>query len=117
MLCYCEENRDAMTDPYSRGIEIPETREPGVIHHTRLGSMESNVFTIIGNRMKDRRCCWSIRGANNLARLLCLNHTTGLDSLFARLEPLPPEARVLEYTEKPFSASKAPRTDGSGAEF
>lgn len=33
--------------------------------------MESNVFTLIGNRMKGRRACWSIDGGNNLAALLC----------------------------------------------
>ena len=117
LLSYYKENKGAMTDPYSRGIEIPETREPGAIHHARLGSMESNVFTIIGNRMKGRRSCWSIRGANNLARLLCLKHTTGLEGLFTGLEPLPPKALAPEYAEKPFSASKAPKSAGSGTEF
>ena len=37
--------------------------------------MESNVFTLIGNRMKGRRECWSIDGANNLAVLLCKAHS------------------------------------------
>ena len=79
--------------------------------------MESNVFTIIGNRMKGRRSCWIIRGANNLARLLCLKHTTRLEGLFTGLEPLPPKALAPEYAEKPFSASKAPKSAGSGTEF
>lgn len=41
----------------------------------RCGSMESNVFTVIGNRMKHNRTCWSVAGANNLAALLALHHT------------------------------------------
>lgn len=109
LLGYYTENKDAMLSPYERGIDIPETREPGVIHHARLGSMESNIFTLIGNRMKDRRCNWSIRGGNHLAALLCLKHTAGLDVLS---QPIP----VLQNTANPFSASKAPRTAGSGSE-
>ena len=116
LLTYYRENKDAMTNCYERGIEIPETREPGVIHHARLGSMESNVFTLIGNRMKDRRACWSVSGAGNLANLLCLRHTTGFEDLFA-LPPLP----SLEQEEEmdfgtPLSASKTPETVGKGSE-
>jgi hypothetical protein len=83
LYSYFSENKEALSDPYQRGIEIPETYAPGEIHHARLGSMESNVFTLIGNRMKGRRACWSIDGANHLALILCAYHTTGLEGLFA----------------------------------
>lgn len=79
---YYQNNIDALTDPYSRGIDIPETIQPGFVHHARLGSMESNVFTLIGNRMKGRRAAWSINGANNLSAILCAYHTSGMESLF-----------------------------------
>lgn len=116
LLSYYTENKDAMTGPYDRGILIPETREPGVIHHARLGSMESNIFTLIGNRMKGRRCCWSIKGANHLASLLCLKHTTGLDGLFSGLEPLPSPEEGWIDTGNPISASKMPASSGRGRE-
>ena len=80
---YYRNNKDALLGYYDRGRTIPPTKEPGVIHHARLGSMESNVFTLIGNRMKGRRACWSIDGANHLALILCAYHTTGLEGLFA----------------------------------
>ncbi len=89
LLSYYSENRNAMTGRYECGIGIPETRAPRVIHHARLGSMESNVFTIIGNCMKGQHCCWSIRGGYDLADLLCLNHSVGLDGLFIGPAPLP----------------------------
>ena len=116
LLTYYTENKNAMTGPYERDIPIPETREPGVIHHARLGSMESNIFTLIGNRMKGRRCCWSIQGANHLASLLCLKHTSGLDGLFSALEPLPASEMVSTDTGNPISASKMPATSGRGSE-
>ena len=88
---YYKENREALPGYYDRGVNIPETREPGKVHHARLGSMESNVFSLIGNRMKGRRRNWSIKGANNLASILCAYHTIGFEKLFTALpaEPIP----------------------------
>lgn len=106
----------AFESGYERGLSIPETRQPGVIHHARLGSMESNVFALIGNRMKGRRCCcWSVNGANHLASLLCLKHTTGLGSLFSGLEPSPAQQEAC-VAGKPISVSKMPVTSGRGPE-
>ena len=116
LLAYYTENKSALTGPYERGIPIPETCEPGEIHHARLGSMESNIFTLIGNRMKDRRCCWSVKGANHLASLLCLKHTTGLDGLFSGVEPLPAPEEPWHDTGSPISASKMPTSTGAGSE-
>lgn len=116
---YYTENRNVLKGYYDRGIDIPETREPGVIHHARLGSMESNVFTLIGNRMKDRRACWSINGGNHLGAVLCAYHTTGLEYIF---DPLP-EVPVAETEQawvddgNPVSSSKMPLTTGSGHEY
>ena len=116
---YYTENKDALLGYYERGVEIPETREPGVVHHARLGSMESNVYTLIGNRMKDSRACWSIHGANHLALLLCLHHTTGFDYLFAKLPEKPVIQQEPEWkdTLPMFGASKVPEREGHGYEY
>lgn len=114
---YYTENRDSLLGYYDRDIPIPETREPGVIHHARLGSMESNVFTLIGNRMKGRRACWSEKGANNLAMILCQKHTIGFESLFAKLpEPPDPEPEFVD-TLPLVGASKIAQTEGKGYEL
>ena len=113
---YYTENRDSLLGYYDRGIPIPETREPGVIHHARLGSMESNVFTLIGNRMKGRRACWSEKGANNLAMLLCQRHTVGFESLFTKLPAAP--ADNSKCPEPPvYSSCKIPKREGKGYEW
>ena len=116
LLRYYTENKDSLLGYYDRGVKIPETRDPGTIHHARLGSMESNIFTLIGNRMKDRRCCWSIRGANNLGSLLCLKHTTGFSHLFSDPEVLPAEPSEPVISENTISASKIPQIVGKGHE-
>lgn len=112
---YYNENRDSLLSCYDRGKELPATRQPGVIHNARLGSMESNVFTLIGNRMKDRRACWSIRGANHLALLLCRKYTVGFEDLFAPL-PAPPKRLAPEEWETApiLSANKIPERIGHG---
>ena len=112
---YFEGNMECLLSPYARNVKIPETRDPGVVHHARLGSMESNVFTIVGNRMKGRRACWSVSGATNLANLLCLYHTTGFEGMFSGAEVSAEE--VISMREaKPLSASKTPLKEGHGYE-
>ena len=107
---YYSENKEALTSYYDRGIAIPPTRNPEAIHHARLGSMEGNVFTIIGNRMKGRRACWSISGGNNLAALLCKHYSTAI--------PASSETSDCDtIATPPLSAAKAPKTDGKGYEF
>ena len=72
--------------------------------------MEGNVFTIIGNRMKGRRACWSIDGGNRLAALLCkhysVNKPSGTDI-----------ASNHDNYNSPLSAAKTPKKDGKGYEF
>ena len=123
LLSYYRENQDALLSYYDRNVKIPETREPGVVHHARLGSMESNIYTIIGNRMKDSRACWSIRGGNHLALLLCLYHTDGFGHLFDPLPSLPETVEEdskaeVDFPEDPFgppiSAAKMPLSVGKG---
>ena len=115
---YYTENKEALKGYYDRGIDIPETREPGVIHHACLGGMESNVFTYIGNRMKDGRCCWSIDGGNNLAVILCGYHSNGLEYIFAVLPEVPAVEEEAEWVDdgNPISSSKMPHTVGTGHE-
>jgi len=117
LYSYFSENKEALLDPYRRGIEIPETYAPGEIHHARLGSMESNVYTLVGNRMKGGRCCWSIRGGDNLALLLTAYHTSGLENLFAELPTPPRPKEVWKDTLPMFGASKVPEQEGRGYEY
>lgn len=77
LFSYFNNNRHALLPYYERpGRKCPapnKGQEPA-----RCGSMESNIFTIIGNRMKHNRTCWSVAGADNLAALLALHHTGDL---------------------------------------
>ena len=117
LLNYYSDNKGALFGYYDRGMEIPETSEPGVIHHARLGSMESNVFTLIGDRMKGGRRNWSISGGNNLALILVLFHTVGLDTLFDAPIPLPEQEPEWIDTGRPLWTRENPTRVGHGYEY
>ena len=117
LLGYYKENKDALTRYYDQGIEIPPTSQPGIVHHARLGSMESNIFTLIGKRMKGRRACWSVRGGNHLALLLSRRNSVCAEDFFAELPPLPePETTEPEDAGTPLSAAQIPETLGKGGQ-
>lgn len=67
----------------TNGIPVLALREPGAIHRARLGSIEINVFSLIGSRIKDGRACRGVDGAKHLAVLFCQRHTVGFENLFA----------------------------------
>lgn len=73
LYTYFSNNKDGLTSYKGRGLDLP--KPPEGKEYRSMGAMESNVFSIIGNRMKGRRRCWSLDGGNNLARLLCLKAT------------------------------------------
>ncbi len=64
LLDYFSNNKEGLIPYYRRGEKIPPVNEG--LAPARCGSMESNIFTLIGNRMKGRRACWSVSGADNL---------------------------------------------------
>ena len=100
LFSYFSNHSHALVPYYQRRGKKPPLPNEGQ-QPARCGSMESNIFTIIGNRMKHNRTCWSVAGANNLAALLALHHTGHLrrvlrdwtahgdpSSLFTVTEPL-----------------------------
>lgn len=105
---YFINNKDGLVPYYRRGEKIPQVNEG--LSQARCGSMESNIFTLIGNRMKGRRACWSVRGADNLAALLCLKHTGRLGAVLSDLGPIVPADA--EPTPVGLSAGQVPERVG-----
>jgi len=112
LLTYFTKNKDGLVPYYRRGLNIPEP--PDGKEYRRMGCMESNIFTIIGNRMKGRRACWSVKGGENLARLLCLKHTGRLRSVMANLSATILPEQYSEEIITEMSAAKTPKRDGKG---
>ena len=107
---YFSKNKDGLVPYYRRGEKTPPVNEGLAPAH--CGSMESNIFTLIGNRMKGRRACWSVRGADNMAALLCLKHTGRLPGVLSVLGPI--TSADAEPVAIGFSSAKVPERVGKG---
>ncbi len=111
---YFTANKDGLIGWQRRGLDLP--KPPEGKKYRRLGTMESNIFTIIGNRMKDGRAYWSVNGGNNLARLLTLKHTSKLSDTLNQLTNCFLPQKYAEEVIVKMSASRAPKQDGRGFE-
>jgi len=118
LYTYFTNNKEGLVAYNHRGIDLPQP--PDGKEHRGLGAMESNIFTVIGNRMKGGRACWSIDGGNNLARLLCLKHTNKLTETLKNLTSVVLPERYAKAVILPqeiittLSASKVAKSVGKG---
>jgi len=112
LLTYFTNNKEGLVPCHRRKLNIPPP--PNGVDHRRMGTMESNIFTIIGNRMKDRRANWSINGGNNLARLLCLKHTKKLPETLSSLTTVILPEKYAEEITINFSAHDIVNSVGKG---
>jgi hypothetical protein len=108
---YFFNNKEGLITYDRRGLNLPDPPEEK--EYRRLGAMESNIFTIIGNRMKGRRKCWSVNGGNNLARLLCLKATGKLHGVITALSSRLPE-KYAEEVITMLSSAKSKESVGKG---
>lgn len=112
LYTYFNSNREGLTEIHRRKMEFPSAPKDKTYRH--LGCMESNVFSIIGNRMKGRRACWSIQGGNNMARMLCLKATGKLSSVLGQLTSITLPEKYAESKSVPVTANRIPKKIGKG---
>ncbi len=110
LYTYFKNNKEGLIDIHRRGLNIP--KEYNVSHN--MGCMESNVFTLVGSRMKNGRACWSIEGGENLARLRCLKITGKLSTVLEQLTSIVLPEKYTEVKEIAYSQSKVPKKIGKG---
>ena len=112
LLTYFKNNKDGLVSYHRRGLDLPSP--PDGIVYRRCGAMESNVFSIIGQRMKRNRTNWSVKGGNNLARFLTLKSTGKLCEVLGTISTtiLPPKYE--EKVQVALSSTKIPKSIGKG---
>jgi hypothetical protein len=64
---YLKSNKEGIS-PYQQRIKLPEP--PEGIYYRNLGTMEHNIFDVLGCRMKGQKMSWSVDGANHLSKIL-----------------------------------------------
>jgi hypothetical protein len=112
LLTYFQNNKDGLIAYHRRGLNLP-TPPDGLVYR-RLGAMESNVFSIIGRRMKRNRTNWSIKGGNNLARLLTLKSTNKLTETLRNFAHTILPERNEKQVQTALSAGRVQKCVGKG---
>lgn len=112
LLTYFTNNKDGLVPCHRRGLALPEPPEGK--EYRRMGAMESNIFTLIGNRMKGRRACWSINGGNNLARILCLKATKKLSEALQSLTSVALPEKYAEEIVTVLTSARVAKSEGKG---
>lgn len=83
LITYLSENLDNLARYTHRDLELPEG-----IEYRGMGTIEGSQHNVICDRMKNRGMSWSVAGAENMAKLLCLKHSNGLESVFETILPV-----------------------------
>lgn len=113
LIRYYENNRDGLIPYEERGLELP--KNPEGLEYRSMGTMENHVWSVIAKRMKHNHTSWSIRGGNNLSKILAKKCSGKLDEVTERLrKPLFEEEKIEEFKEAILSSVKAPKKDGKG---
>ena len=116
LYTYLSENKGGILPYTERGLSIPKPPK-GVLYRT-LGTMEHHICDIIAQRMKHRKASWSIKGGENLAKVLTVKiNQTLYDTVTKISRVIFPEKYTEEIMNDVLSASQAPKKDGKGYRY
>lgn len=112
LLSYFTTNKAGLVPYRQRNIAIPEPKDG--LEFRGAGAMESNICSIIAHRMKGRKASWSIKGGENLARLLCLKSTKRLCETLEQFSQMILPLQLTEEVVLALSSAKIPLREGKG---
>lgn len=108
-------NKEGLLPYTERGLNIPDPPE-GVVYRT-LGTMEHHICDVIAQRMKNRKASWSIKGGENLAKVLTTKINRTLYDTVTKISKVMLPEKYTDTTNEILSASKAPKKDGKGYRY
>ena len=112
---YLNNNKVGLLPYQKQGKKIPEPGE-GIVYKN-MGVQESQNCTVITMRMKHRRMRWSIKGASNMAKVLCCKENKELCRTIEKYtDGLIFNARMNEIMET-LSAAKTSKKEGKGNRY
>lgn len=95
---YLKSNIDGIK-PYQMRVTLPVA--PKGIYYRNLGTMEHNIFDVLGYRMKGNKMSWSIKGAHNLSKILSRKASGKLHETISQLITWRlPEKLTEKFTEE-----------------
>ena len=116
LIRYFSNNREGLLSYQEKDIDLPQP--PAGIAYRNMGTMENHIWSIIAKRMKHNHTCWSISGANNLAKILAKKCAGRIDDVTAKLKS--PEfegSKVMEIENDIMSSGRIPKKVGKGYKY
>lgn len=116
LITYFTNNRDGLIPYTEKELELPENKQ-GLVYRN-MGTMENHVWSIIAKRMKHNHTCWSIKGGNNLAKILAKKCSGKLNEVASKLKMPGFEKAVAEKIENDIlMAGQIKKKSGKGYEY
>ena len=116
LIQYFRNNEDGLLPYQKRGLSIPE--HPDGLIYRNMGTMENHVWSVIAKRMKHNHTSWSIKGGNNLAKILAKKCSGRLNEVAAKLKMPVFEGKITEMIVKEvLSAGRIQKKAGKGYEY
>lgn len=108
-------NKEGLIPYTQRGLNIPKPPQ-GVTYRT-LGTMEHHICDIIAQRMKHRKASWSIKGGENLAKILTAKVNQNLYKKVTNISKIQLPEKYTKVIEETLSAAKSPKKEGKGYQY
>ena len=105
-------NRDGLLPYQKRGIRIPGAPE-GLVYKN-MGVQENQNCTVVTLRMNHRGMCWSVKGANNMAKALYQKENRELIETIERYTDGLIFTMEMKEIIQTLSAAKSPKKDEKG---
>ena len=116
LITYFTNNRDGLIPYTEKELELPKNKQ-GLVYRN-MGTMENHVWSIIAKRMKHNHTCWSIKGGNNLAKILAKKCSGKLNEVASKLKMPTFEKTVAEKIENDIlMAGQIRKKTGKGYEY
>lgn len=116
LITYFRNNKDGLIPYKERDVELPQNTEG--LKYRGMGTMENHVWSIVARRMKHNHRSWSIRGGNNLAKLLAKKSSGRLDEVTEKFrKELFEEPIAAEMIGEILHPGSVPKFTGKGYEY
>lgn len=116
LIMYFKKNREGLIPYKEKGLNLPENKQ-GLVYRN-MGTMENHVWSIIAKRMKHNHTCWSIKGGNNLAKILAKKCCGKLNEVASKLKMPVFEQTVAQKIESDILMSaQVKKKTGKGYEY
>lgn len=115
LIRYFKNNEEGLL-AYQKREAIPES--PKGLEYKNLGTMENHIWSIIASRMKHNHTTWSIRGGNNLAKVLAKKSEGKLYEVTEKLkEAVFEKEKTQELINDILRPRQVPWHEGKGSEY